>query len=407
MLLNCKICWTDFNSETSANIHFSSNTHLESVKFQNEIRENRPVTPYYCEICSKYANSLDTLAVHLGSKSHKTKLFNKEAIESVDCKLLPFKKTFTVENFKNIFDFNNNPNINLYNFPKLNSPPNENRLISAKNELNNKNNQNEAKPASQMCRSSTFQFDALSENNVIKPIGLIRSSPNNATDLSSWKQPICEENEGENEAPSEDFNWCHCCYLKYTSPSEKEKHLKGKDHFKRVEIKNRLANNQLSPNDYCEFCCSRINDESQRAAHLNSPAHHLQVNRYNEYLIAVQILRNFTMSSIKSKEAPESCSTESTAKKIKQVYAEATPKTAENKDSLNQDMFQELVVFSEIFNKAGVKIYDYNMINGRGLSPQFDQIDDQVSETGLKSVEDFQVNLQSIFNSITSIKYDN
>ena len=113
------------------------------------------------------------------------------------------------------------------------------------------------------------------------------------------------------------------------------------------------------------------------------------------------------MSSIKSKEAPESCSTESTAKKIKQVYAEATPKTAENKDSLNQDMFQELVVFSEIFNKAGVKIYDYNMINGRGLSPQFDQIDDQVSETGLKSVEDFQVNLQSIFNSITSIKYDN
>jgi hypothetical protein len=391
-------------------MHFTSNNHLESVKFQNEIRENRPVTPYYCEICSKYANSLDTLAVHLGSKSHKTKLFNKEAIESVDCKSLPFKKTFTVENFKNIFDFNNNPNINLFNLAKLDSPPKENRLISVKNESNNKNkknNQTEAKPTSQMCRSSTFQFDALSENNVIKPIGLIKSSPNNAASLSSWKQPMCEENEDENEAPSGGFNWCHCCYLKYTSPSEKEKHLSGKEHFKRVDIKNRLANSQLSPNDYCEFCCSRINDESQRAAHLNSPAHHLQVNRYKEYLIAVQNLRNFTVNSIKSSETPRSCSTEAVAKNNKQVYAETTQKTAENKDSLNQDLFQELVVFSEIFIKAGVKIYDYNMRNGRGLSPHFDQNDEQVNQIGVKSVEDFQINLQSIFNSITSIKYDN
>lgn len=76
----CQTCWSEFNSEATARMHYESNAHLDSVKFHLELKEKRLLSPFYCETCSLYANSRDSLVVHLGSKTHRLKTFSKEKI---------------------------------------------------------------------------------------------------------------------------------------------------------------------------------------------------------------------------------------------------------------------------------------------------------------------------------------
>ncbi len=79
----CTTCWTEFNSEIPAKIHYESNTHMECVKFQQELNENRPKSNFYCTLCSLYTNSAYSLAMHMGSKTHKSKLASKENIQNL------------------------------------------------------------------------------------------------------------------------------------------------------------------------------------------------------------------------------------------------------------------------------------------------------------------------------------
>jgi len=89
----CTTCWSEFNSEITAQTHYESNSHLECVKFQRELKENRLIGPYYCRLCSLYTNSYNSLAVHLGSKTHRNKLASKERIQAIEEKKNPANKT--------------------------------------------------------------------------------------------------------------------------------------------------------------------------------------------------------------------------------------------------------------------------------------------------------------------------
>jgi hypothetical protein len=99
----CTTCWSEFNSDVTALTHYESNSHSECAKFQREFKENRLLGKFYCETCSLYTNSFNSLAIHLGSKSHRNKIASKERIQSLEVKKTDLIKT------QSLYDFSKNP----------------------------------------------------------------------------------------------------------------------------------------------------------------------------------------------------------------------------------------------------------------------------------------------------------
>ncbi len=169
-------------------------------------------------------------------------------------------------------------------------------------------------------------------------------------------------------------DWCHCCYLKYTSESEKKKHLEGREHQRRVETKEKLSRNLVDSTEYCEYCFMKLQDGVQRNAHLRSNSHQIQIKRRIEYL---KYIKNhaFNVSSPGvdvAKTSLKSCKTYMNMFPISETEATET--------------FNELDVKIEIFQKANVKIYKYSNRN-----QLYDENDKKKSKKGpklFKSIED-------------------
>ena len=148
-------------------------------------------------------------------------------------------------------------------------------------------------------------------------------------------------------------DWCHCCFLKYTSDSEKKKHLEGREHLKRLEIKDKLKNNLLEANNFCKYCYSKIQDEVQKNAHLKSPAHQLQIKRHIDYLKYIKNHELASKSSSRNNQAFKSSKTYTNMFALSQ-----TVNTASKSLSLDAH-FEQLDVFIDIFHIADITRYKY------------------------------------------------
>jgi hypothetical protein len=158
-------------------------------------------------------------------------------------------------------------------------------------------------------------------------------------------------------------DWCHCCFLKYTSESEKKKHLEGKEHQKRTDIKEKVSQGLLKSGDFCLYCFSKIQEKMQEDAHLKSSSHKLQVKRHIEYLTYIQDHPPMSASyqSLTSNTATPSAS----LKKIKpsKTFTNIFPICENEQIHLMNQTFYSLDVDIEIFRKAGIKIFKYSNKN--------------------------------------------
>jgi len=77
-------------------------------------------------------------------------------------------------------------------------------------------------------------------------------------------------------------NWCHCCYCEYNSETHKEAHLNGKEHKRKIKIKE-----QYEAGIYINFCCCYCYvmplNQTQLDIHYQSNNHFDQIKRYKTY----------------------------------------------------------------------------------------------------------------------------
>jgi hypothetical protein len=226
----CTVCWSEFNSEITAQTHYESNSHLECAKFQREYKENRLLGEFYCQICSLYANSLNSLAVHLGSKTHRNKIASRERIQALEEKKNPLCKTQQLE----------------LTSRQINGLPATNTVQikpSTTSKLNN------------YCEVCSLQLDSTiayavhlgSSNhkakfkNVNVPMSLKRSPTFNRNGFGGDISPIKynftrEESSHRDLAPhSKDF-FCNICLIIFKSEDILAHHFLSEKHKKKVEV---------------------------------------------------------------------------------------------------------------------------------------------------------------------------
>ena len=86
------------------------------------------------------------------------------------------------------------------------------------------------------------------------------------------------------EESYEDTNdkWCHVCICKYTSELQKNAHLNGKDHKKKVELMKKIRNSDIELEYVCAYCCVHTS-QNDFLIHMRSSPHLVQIKRYDEY----------------------------------------------------------------------------------------------------------------------------
>lgn len=88
-------------------------------------------------------------------------------------------------------------------------------------------------------------------------------------------------------------NWCHCCYCEYTGRNHKESHLNGKEHKKKIEIKQQYDNGIYIK--CCCYCWQLPINQDQLNIHYKSNNHLDQIKRYNNYYEANKNSLNVTL----------------------------------------------------------------------------------------------------------------
>lgn len=78
------------------------------------------------------------------------------------------------------------------------------------------------------------------------------------------------------------LEWCSCCYVRYTSNAQRETHIRGRDHLKKLIMKEiTLKKPEASaPKFFCDICYSENNSAEQLEAHKKSFAHLDVLKRY-------------------------------------------------------------------------------------------------------------------------------
>lgn len=71
----------------------------------------------------------------------------------------------------------------------------------------------------------------------------------------------------------ESNDWCHCCYIRYTSTAHKVSHLTGAAHQKKFTMKEVTMKSEQAPTFLCDVCFIVSNSAGQLELHLKSPTH--------------------------------------------------------------------------------------------------------------------------------------
>lgn len=226
----CTVCWSEFNSEITAQTHYESNSHLDCAKFQREFKENRLIGEFYCQICSLYTNSFNSLAIHLGSKTHRNKIASRERIQALEEKKTPLCKTQS-------FDLTSR---------QINALPTTDIVQiqpSATSKLNN------------YCEVCSLQLDSTiayavhlgSSNHKAKfknfnvPMNLKRSPTFNGISSGGDVSPI-KYNSNRDESSHHDFAprskefFCNICLIIFKSEEILAHHFLSEKHKRKVEV---------------------------------------------------------------------------------------------------------------------------------------------------------------------------
>ena len=222
----CDICWVILPTITIKDRHLKLKTHIlnEKVLSSRELKED--LNDYFCSVCVLELDSEEELSVHLKSKTHLRKVFDKNYI-------LDFKAK--------IFN-DSNQIVDSYKIEPLSS-------------------------RSMMHKSSTFSGNLpTTQNKVDTEVQLSLPTSNS---FIVKKEILFEKN-------------CEICYILFTSSQHREQHINGNTHKKRMEIYNLIQNSKTNIQNLCEICYLIIPNEEQFSIHLNSDKHKKSLLLKNE-----------------------------------------------------------------------------------------------------------------------------
>ncbi len=82
----CWTCYVELKTQGSIDTHYRSEAHSKAAKFQNNLNSTRAQmqSEFYCEICSIFTTSSQSLFIHLDSAKHKEKLKIRDLLLNLD-----------------------------------------------------------------------------------------------------------------------------------------------------------------------------------------------------------------------------------------------------------------------------------------------------------------------------------
>ena len=95
---------------------------------------------------------------------------------------------------------------------------------------------------------------------------MVSPPPNDSAD------PVCDV-DAVKKFYDESNDWCHCCYIRYTSTAHKISHLTGAAHQKKFTMKEVTMKSEQMPTFLCDVCFIVSNSAGQLELHLKSPTH--------------------------------------------------------------------------------------------------------------------------------------
>ena len=311
-MIYCDICWTEFNKDCHKEKHMNTPNHMLAESFQKKLKLNSEIVDLsfknYCEICSIQTDTQAILKRHLNSKAHQIKLITKEKITKMNndndkssafetSSMSLYKKPKLT--FSSTYDFKTvqqdcNPiksmphSFSTQNISDLNKDENDNNICELYCKLCDVTSNSKISYYAHMnSRKHKSKSNRYSDNQ-----SLSASIPSSSSELSS----------SEIEEYYKLSNWCHCCYIMYSSSQHKEQHLSGMLHKKRFEMKEILfKRNDVNKDNYCTVCFCIVDASEQKNVHYSSKSHSSQFQRYQEYLkVCAKMPSSESSDSIKS-----------------------------------------------------------------------------------------------------------
>ena len=355
----------NLGSQTNADVHYSSKLHQDAVKFQQNFRENKLPSQYYCENCSLFTTSYDLLLTHLNSDKHKSKMAIRELLEKSftgsNQNMHPSTSTPTFIPTQQALEENSRNYCQLCRQEFLTSHDYAVHLTTEKHKLRVKVldelEMHEQEMAISMCFSSNTKLKK--ENN----------SSSSSNSIASRIEPKSIEEIRQKYLNSD---WCHSCYTKYSSDTHKQQHLNGKDHLRRFKLKEieKMTNHENKL--FCEICYTLDTSEIGHKTHMESINHANQYKRYKEYFM-------FHSINLEKTAIPKSISSSSVGLTVTELKKSALPVSislhdfslpkTNGVDALKNDFdetFEKSFVLNEedcntceIFKAFNVKIYNY------------------------------------------------
>jgi hypothetical protein len=268
----CQTCNVSLSTEANPEKHFTSKQHLSAVEFQDDFKENKLKSEFFCLICSVYASSYAGLLTHLDGEKHKKRnslllrtqieqssavtqspTSSSQALSDIQPQPLAFKTLTHCELCR--LDFQSQATYSDH----LNSEKHMKRVRF---------------------------IDQLDEEEKMASNRAVDSQTNKAADFHTVKSELFDDMEPIRKKYLES-DWCHCCFVHYTSEKLKETHLAGREHLKRFQFKEvdkAAVGAEFQKKYFCSVCFKDNSSERTHQVHLNSLAHLKQEEHYNKYL---------------------------------------------------------------------------------------------------------------------------
>ncbi len=376
--MSCEICYVNLGSTSNAETHYKSKTHQDALQFQQDLKEDKLRSEFNCETCSCYTTSYKTLLNHLSSDKHKSRVEIRDKMgKGGAAAALPLfedkvVQTSTVYCELCRLSFRSSDSYTEH----LESEKHVKRvryldMLDAE-ELKKSSNESTSSLNSRLVNESTSSSD---------PIDVTR------------KKYL-------------DSEWCHCCYIRYSSESHKIQHMSGKDHLKRFEFKEMgKESDEIAKSNgfYCSLCVALTNSEINHQTHLDSQIHLAQMSKFEEYERFNKTGKSFLPSQVvavkkdlpKSKsmfsfQSPPALNKEQPAKlSIRKSTHEPPPpvKKSENTLEVSQSTFEYLESKScDIYDKFNIKVYKFH--------PSQTENSQRVKLTTQKKISPVRVNMK-------------
>jgi hypothetical protein len=208
-------------------------------------------------------------------------------------------------------------------------------------------------------------------------------------------------------------DWCHCCYIRYTSESHMIQHLSGKDHLKRLKFNEMGGVAPEEANGYfCSLCVANNSSEINHKVHMSSLNHLAQVNKFEEYNKHVQnpLANSFSPVKLGMSKSKSMMSFQSpTTKNQKSERPEKKQAIEfENKLELDSQSSFELLESKncDIYDKFNIKVYKFrpseNEISKR-VKSNLQSSHDETEKIKLNLYETLFTNMIENFNFINSV----